>query len=151
VTVTSCLLYDSYMGDYIQLLLYIIVGFILLGFGHFLFFGPMSPVYPYMPWSKKKPLPPGRPGDPQVCPVCATRLVRGELVKTVAFATGVNSKDRIVYINGCRNCLHRNMPRRCPVCKQGMSLKDHLVSRMFDRPNQKNHIHVLGCNLCRKV
>jgi len=141
------------MGDYIQLLLLLIVGFILIGIGHFLFFGPMSPVYPYMPWSKKKPIKPGRPGDPQVCPVCSIKMLKGDLVQTTAFATGVRSQDRIVYIKGCYSCLseEKNIPRRCPICKQKLKLVDYLVARMFDRPNRKNHIHVLGCNLCRKA
>jgi hypothetical protein len=32
-----------------------------------------------------------------------------------------------------------------------MSLDDFLIARMFERQFQKNHIHVLGCNHCRKT
>jgi len=119
-----------------------------------MFFGPMSPVYPYLPWSKNKKsysASKGKPGDPMVCPICSTRLLRGELVKTIAFATGVRSKDRLVHIKGCKICLEGDVSRRCPICKHKMFIKDYLVSRMFDRPERKNHIHVLGCNYCKKV
>ena len=142
------------MGDLIQVLLLVICGIVLFWIGYYLFFGPMSPVYPYLPWSKNKKIPysnKGKPGDPMVCPVCSTRMLRGELVKTTAFATGVRSKDRLVYIKGCRICLEGTVPRRCPICKHKMKIKDYLVSRMFDRPQKKNHIHVLGCNHCKKV
>jgi len=142
------------MNDIIQIFLYIMCGIILFGIGFYLFIGPMSPFYPYMPWSKNKGKPSsntGRPGDPQVCPVCSVKMLRGELVKTIAFATGVRSSDRIVYIKGCHSCLRNNLPRRCPICKIKLTLDDYLVSRMFDRPHRKNHIHVLGCNRCKKV
>jgi hypothetical protein len=138
------------MGDYIQILLFLICGIVLLWVAHFLFFGPMSPVYPYLPWSKKEKFR-GKPRDPQVCPVCSIRMMRGDLVKTVSYATGVRGRDRLVYIKGCRSCLQKNVPRRCPICKTRMTVKDHLVSRMFDSTGQKIHIRVLGCNHCRKV
>lgn len=139
------------MDDLLQALLLIICGIILLFIGHWLFFGPMSPIYPYLPWSKKPSITKGKPGDPQVCPVCSMRMLRGELVKTIAFATGIRSRDRIVHIKGCYSCLEKNLPRRCPVCRAKLTLNDFLVSRMFERSNRKNHIHVLGCNKCRKV
>jgi len=142
------------MGELFQSLAFVICGIVLIWVGYYLFFGPMSPVYPYLPWSKnKKPANNfrGRPGDPQVCPVCSIKMLRGELVKTVAFATGVRSSDRIVYIKGCYSCLKNNVPRRCPICKTKLSINDYLVSRMYDRPNLKTHIHVLGCNHCKKV
>ena len=129
------------------------VGIILLGIGFYLFIGPMSPIYPYLPWSKNKgnSSMKGRPGDPQTCPVCSIKMLRGELVKTVAFATGVRSSDRIVYIKGCYSCLKGNVPRKCPICYAKMTIDDYLVSRMFDRLDRRNHIHILGCNRCRKV
>ena len=86
-----------------------------------------------------------------ICPVCSIRMLRGDLVKTIAFATGVRSKDRLVHIKGCISCLENNVPRYCPICKHKMTVKDYLVARMFDRPERKNHIHVLGCNYCKKA
>jgi len=136
----------------IQALLFVIGGIVLIWLGYFLFFGPPSPFYPYLPWNKKKYFreKPGRPGDPQTCPVCSMRMLKGELVKTIAFATGIRSRDRIIHIKGCFNCLEKDLPRRCPVCRANMSLDDYLVARMFERNNRKNHIHILGCNICRK-
>jgi hypothetical protein len=32
-----------------------------------------------------------------------------------------------------------------------LELSDYLISRMFERPNRHNHVHVLGCNHCRKT
>jgi len=111
----------------------------------------MSPVYPYLPWSKRKGSIRGRPGDPQICPVCSIVMLRGELVKTIAYATGVRGKDYLVHVKGCYSCLENDLPRCCPICKHKMSVNDYLVARMFDRPNKKNHMHVLGCNHCRKA
>jgi len=142
------------MGDFLQILLLIIVGILLLWFGHFMFFGKMSPLYPYLPWSKKKEIKKGQPGDPQICPICTMVMLKGELVKTVAFpsagSSGEFQSDRLMHIKGCYNCLEKELPRKCPVCKTKLSLDDYLIARMFERKNRKNHIHVLGCNKCRK-
>ena len=138
------------MGDILQILIFVIIGILLLWFGHFLFFGPMSPIYPYLPWSKKRPLSQGKPGDPQICPVCSSVMLKGDLVKTVAFPSGKFKSDRLMHIKGCYNCLEKDLPRKCPVCNLKMSPNDYLIARMFERANRKNHVHVLGCNKCRK-
>ena len=140
------------MGDLIQVFIFIIIGIVLLWFGYYLFFGPLSPIYPYLPWNKKKVII-GKPGDPQVCPVCRMKMLKGELVKTIAYAPGSQSIDRIVHIKGCTSCLDlgKNLPRRCPICEAKLSVDDYLISRMFERRYQKNHIHILGCNKCRKA
>ena len=137
------------MGDILQVLAYVICGIIFLWLGHFLFFGPPSPLYPYMPWGKKNDKD-EKQGSFQTCPICCKRMLRGELVKTTAFATGALGKDYIVHIKGCLGCLESGLPRRCPICKIKLSLDDYLISRMFERNFKKNHIHVLGCNHCRK-
>ena len=134
----------------IQILLLIICGLVLLWFGHFLFFGPMSPIYPYMPWSKKEKLK-EKPGDPQICPLCSMKMLNGENLKTTAFPAKQKSTDRLIHIKGCSGCLERNLPRMCPVCRTKLSVEDFLVARMFERSFQKNHVHVLGCNKCRKI
>ena len=138
------------MRSYIQILLLIICGIILLWLGFFLFFGKLSPFYSYLPWNKKKTVK-GKPGNPQVCPVCSTVMYKGDLVKTVAFAPGAKSIDRLVHIKGCYYCLEKGLPRKCPVCQSELSLDDFLVSRMFERSFRRNHIHILGCNKCRKI
>jgi hypothetical protein len=142
------------MGDYIQALALIIAGILLFWFGYSLFFGTLSPFYPgWFPWSKwgKKKNYKGQPGDPQVCPICSMKLDRGELVKSLAFPSISGGSDRLMYIRGCFTCLERDVPRHCPVCGLELSLDDYLVSRMFERPNSRNHVHVLGCNRCKNM
>ena len=142
------------MGDYIQILLLIVAGILLFWFGYLLFLGPLSPFYPgWFPWSKwgKKASDKGVPGDPQVCPICSMKLVRGELVKSVAFPSLSGGRDRLMYIRGCYSCLNNKVPRRCPVCGLELGLDDYLVCRMFERPNNRNHVHVLGCNRCKNM
>ena len=142
------------MGEYIQVLVLVIAGIVLLWFGYSLFFGSLSPFYPgrffWRNWKKKENIK-GDVGDPQVCPVCSIKLERGELVKSVAFPSLTGGKDRLMYISGCFSCLNRNLPRQCPVCGSNLSVSDYLISRMFERSNRHNHVHVLGCNQCRRT
>ena len=142
------------MGFYIQILGFIIIGIILLWIGYMLFLSPISPFYPgWFPWRdwKKKPNRKGEPGDPQVCPVCSLKMEAWELVKSVAFPSITGGVDRLMYIKGCSTCLNRKDPRHCPICGSTLSNDDFLVSRMFERTHTKNHVHVLGCNHCRRV
>ena len=139
------------MGSYIQILALIIAGIFLLWFGYSLFFGPLSPFYSgRFSWRKKEKIR-GEVGDPQICPVCSIKLDRGELVKSIAFPSITGGRDRLMYINGCFSCLNDRLPRRCPVCGSNLSIRDYLISRMFERTNRRNHVHVLGCNQCRKT
>ena len=145
------------MGDFIQTLALIISGIILLWIGYALFFGPKSPFY--HGWflfrknkkEEKKKNQKGEPGDPQVCPICSMRLDKGDLVKSLAFPSMSGGKDRLMYIRGCFYCLKTNVPRRCPICGLELSLEDYLVTRMFERPNNRSHVHVLGCNHCKNM
>jgi hypothetical protein len=137
------------MGDLLQTLVLVICGIIFLFLGYFLFFGTYSPIYRYLPWAKKSASK-IKPDDFQSCPVCSKRILKGE-VKTVVFPASSGRADRLMHIKGCVSCLEKDLPRRCPVCKANMSLEDFLVARMFERPFRKNHIHVLGCNHCKKT
>ncbi|MDR2543221.1 MAG: hypothetical protein LBC80_07220 [Treponema sp.] len=142
------------MGIYIQILALVIISIILLWFGYTLFLGPLSPFYRgFFLWSKweKREQQKGEPGDPQVCPVCSIKLYKGELVKSVAFPSISGGIDRLMYIKGCFSCLNDNVQRRCPVCNSNLSTDDFLVSRMFERMGRKNHVHVLGCNRCKRI
>jgi hypothetical protein len=142
------------MGDYIQVLALIVAGILLFWFGYSMFFGPLSPFYPgWFPWSKwgKKADYKGTPGDPQVCPICSSKLARGEHVKTLVFPSMSGGRDRLTYIKGCLTCLNNNVQRRCPVCGIELGLDDYLVSRMFERTNTRSHIHVFGCNHCKNM
>jgi len=143
------------MGEFLKILAFVVTGIVLLWIGYLLFFGTLSPFYPYFSPKKKKLSKEdviGKPGDPQTCLVCSSKLLNGGLVKTTAFPSVSGGRDRLVYIRGCNICLNSKAPRRCPICKAKLSLDDFLVSRMFDRSQKrKNHIHVLGCNHCKKV
>jgi len=135
----------------LQLLAFVIIGIILLWFGFNLFFGPLSPFYPSLPWSKKKEVK-GKPGEAKVCPVCSMLMMKGDLLKTVAFPPKKpDDIDRIMHIKGCFSCLNNNVPRRCPICNAALTVQDFLVARIFKRNKKKDHVHVLGCNRCRKV
>jgi len=144
------------MGEPLQILVLIVIGVILLLFGYSLFFGRMSPLYlKLFSWKKsnkkKKKNHKGKPGDPQVCPICSMKLDRGDLVKSLAFPSMTGGRDRLMYIRGCFTCLERSVPRRCPICGLELSLEDYLVTRMFERSNNRNHVHVLGCNHCKNM
>lgn len=140
------------MGIYFYIMLLVVVGIILLWIGYSLYFGPSSPFFPaFLPWKlgKKGESYRGAPGDPQVCPICSMQLVKGELVRTVAFPSITGGADRLMYIRGCFSCMESDLPRRCPICKTALDIEDYLISRMFERRTSKNHVHVLGCNHCK--
>lgn len=142
------------MDKYLQILGFVVAGIVLLWLGYTLLIGRFSPFFPgWFPWKKDKwkDKHTGAPGDPQVCPLCSMKLINGEQVKTVVFPPVGEATDRMMYIKGCHSCLENGVPRRCPVCKKKLGLEDFLVARMFERTRSKNHIHVLGCNHCRKV
>ncbi|MCL2805145.1 MAG: hypothetical protein FWD26_04325 [Treponema sp.] len=142
------------MEFYIQLLALVMAGMFLLWFGYTIFLSPISPFYPgWFPWRnwRKKENIRGEPGDPQVCPVCSIKMEKGELVKSVAFPSISGGRDRLMYIKGCFTCLEDNVPRRCPICGSSLSVEDFLVTRMFERVERNNHVHVLGCNKCKRV
>ena len=139
------------MGAFIQVLTLTTTGIVLFWFGYTLFFGSMSPLYnsSFFPFKKKKIT--GEYGDPQVCPLCSIKLNRGELVKTMAFPSISGGRDRLMFIRGCFTCLYENFPRRCPVCGTSLTTDDFLISRMFERVNARNHVHVMGCNRCKNM
>ena len=140
------------MGIFVQTLALIIIGIFLLWFGYTLFLGSVSPAYSREFYKKKRMNEyKGDPGDPQVCPICSMKLDKGEVVKTHAFPSITGGIDRLMYIRGCQSCLEHNLPRHCPICGAGLTEKDYLVSRMFERFHRKNHVHVIGCNRCKRT
>lgn len=136
------------MGNVVQILLFTVAGIALLWFGYSLFFGKNSPFYLGFGFKKKDYM--GKPGEGMTCPICSIKLIKGDLVKTVAFPN-TQSYDRLMYIRGCPSCIDGSLPRRCPVCKEKLTVDNYLVARMFERRGRKNHIHVLGCNVCKKL
>ena len=140
------------MQGYLQILGIVIIGVILLWFGFSLFMGALSEVrLNRKPRHKPRKKGAASPGDPQVCPLCCSRLNKGELVKTHAFPSITGGRDRAMHVRGCVYCLSGGYERRCPVCGAPLSDSDFLVARMFDRQRRRAHVHVMGCNRCRRV
>jgi hypothetical protein len=144
------------MGNYLQILVFVTMGVVLLWFGYTLLIGQLAGIgflWRTRPRRAKRRLRggAGNPGDPQVCPVCSARLNKGELVSSAAFPSLNGGKDRLMHIRGCVCCIEGSRPRTCPVCGAVLGSRDILVARMFDRPRCRSHVHVLGCNRCKKT
>jgi len=136
------------MQEYLQLLTFVIVGVALLSFGFTLFIGQ---------WAKMRsnrddwPREEKSSSEFQACPLCSTKLKKGDLVKTLAFPSITGGKDRLMHVRGCAYCLNGGRGRNCPVCGVSLSLDDILVARIFERPHHRAHVHIIGCNKCRRV
>jgi hypothetical protein len=153
------------MDKSLYILIYVFAGIILLWFGHSLFYGKLPSFFPKIfslkEWrrinkkikenkDKEGTIEKGEAGAARVCPVCSSKLIKSEQVKSVAFPSVAGNKFRTMHIRGCPICLNNNAPRKCPICEANIGLEDYLICRMFERSTSKNHIHVLGCNRCRK-
>jgi len=135
------------MGSLLQILLLILAGVVLLWFGFTLFFavpgGLSMPVFR----RKLKPKGAGVPGEPRTCPVCCSKLDRGDRVKSSAFPS-LGGYDRLMHISGCIYCMEGDRRRVCPVCSAILREEEFLVARLFDKP-VRSHVHVLGCSRCK--
>ncbi len=135
------------MGSYIQSLILVIIGMLLLWFGYSLF----SHLARQSSFSgrrkKKKTAEESFPGAPRTCPVCSARLERGERVQSSAFPS-MGGADRLMHISGCPYCLAESRVRSCPVCGNLLKPEEVLIARMFEKPG-RSHVHVLGCSKCR--
>jgi hypothetical protein len=88
-------------------------------------------------------------GEAGVCPLCETILAKGEQIKSALYP---GESDRICHIFGCPHChpyLEESVTRSCPVCKKPVPQEGYLIARFFERPNNKRHVHILGCTGCR--
>ena len=148
-------MFNYSLGSYLQILVLITIGIILLWFGFSLFIsGQLALVR--LGWigrsRRRRRRKSGHPGDPQVCPVCSAILNKGELVSSHAYPSLSGGRDRLMHIRGCCYCLEadRPRPRHCPVCRNPLRENDYLISRMFERPLRRNHVHVIGCNRCKR-
>jgi hypothetical protein len=154
------------MDKSLSILIYIFAGLILLWFGHSLFYGKLPPFFPkifsFKEWKrinkkikenkeKEKKIEKGEAGTSRICPVCSSKLIKNEQIKTTAFPSVAGSRYRTMHIRGCPICLNNNASRKCPICEIDLNLNDFLICRMFERSTSKNHIHVLGCNHCKKT
>lgn len=98
------------------------------------------------------------------CPLCSELLRRGETVKSkvIEIAAGrpgdrfagnrLGVKETIAHLFGCPHCWPSNAehPRVCPYCKARLGKDDYVVARYFEKEQGRNHLHVLGCTICRK-
>jgi len=138
------------MLGFLQILAFTIIGAALLWFGFNLFVEQWAKIR-----SKHDQLrrlkETGSAGDPQVCPICSSKLNKGDLVKTSAFPSITGGKDRLMHIRGCIYCVNGGLKRECPVCGSPLSVSDVLVARIFERPHRKPHVHIAGCNKCRRT
>ena len=141
------------MKHILDALIFVIVGVALLWFGYTLFFSVGVPAMGGAGRHRKRhgPKPRGEsmPGDPQTCPVCCAKLEEGELVKSSAFPSLNGGKDRFMHIRGCVYCLNGSRDRVCPVCGIVLLENEILISRLFERPGRRSHVHVIGCSRCK--
>jgi hypothetical protein len=122
----------------------VLAGIILLVFAYGLFTTPTGKQKKTNPVSLK-----GKQGEAGVCPICGTVLRRGEQINSALFP---GEKDRLCHIFGCPHCipyLEEDTVRTCPVCKKNVPPDQYLIARLFDRPQGKRHVHILGCTDCR--
>jgi hypothetical protein len=141
------------MQNYLQILAFVTIGIFLLWFGYTLFIRQFAGIR--LSWLERQKLKKsqpsrGNPGDPQVCPVCSTKLLKGYLVKSMAFPSLTGGRDRLMHIRGCVYCLNGDLPRICPVCGSCLNQNDILIARMFERPG-RSHVHVIGCSKCKRL
>lgn len=90
-------------------------------------------------------------GGLMICPICLFKMDSGDMVKTTAFPSLTESKDRLMHIHGCVYCMDGKRERICPVCGKTIGVKDFLIARIFDRSIRRSHVHVLGCTQCRPL
>jgi RNA polymerase subunit RPABC4/transcription elongation factor Spt4 len=141
------------MKEIFEVLILVIVGVVLLWFGYTLFFNIGIPAFSAGFRMRRRTLKPrsvSLPGEPQTCPVCSAKLNSGELVSSLAFPSLNGGKDRFMHIKGCLYCLTGERQRVCPVCGLSLQINEILISRLFERPGRRSHVHVLGCTCCRR-
>jgi hypothetical protein len=143
------------MRDFVQILIFITIGIVLLWFGYSLLIGQFAGVRQKWrgqhPTKRQRAASSASPGDPQTCPVCSSKLDRGDLVQTHAFPSITGGKDRLMHIRGCIFCTDGSLERKCPVCGAFLGTKDILIARMFERSQFRSHVHIVGCSKCKRT
>ena len=137
------------MQEYLQILVFVIIGVALLWFGFTLFFGRLGLIRSNLDRLPKPDK--ASPSDPQACPICSSKLKKGDLVRTLAFPSITGGNDRLMHIRGCIYCINGGMQRTCPVCGVSLGTNDILVARIFERPHRRSHVHISGCSKCKRV
>ncbi len=82
------------------------------------------------------------------CPVCGSLIRDGDRVKTMAYSLG---KEKLILVRGCPSCYPpgRGIKRICPVCKNELKVKDYLIGKMWEKEENRLHLHILGCSICK--
>jgi hypothetical protein len=142
------------MRQIFEVLIFVLIGIFLLWFGYTLFFCFFVPAPGGLGRRNNrrqnlKPKGESTPGEPQTCPVCSAKLRPGELVSSSAFPSLNGGKDRFMHIRGCLYCLQGGRDRVCPVCGAVLKGNEILISRLFERPGRRSHVHVIGCTRCK--
>jgi len=138
------------MREFLDVLIFVVIGVALLWFGYTLFASSGIPALGGERGQRKlKPKGESKPGEPQTCPVCSAKLQGGELVSSAAFPSLNGGKDRFMHIRGCIYCLTGGRERSCPVCKIMLYENEIIISRLFERPGHRSHVHVIGCSRCK--
>jgi RNA polymerase subunit RPABC4/transcription elongation factor Spt4 len=140
------------MKQFLEVFVFVVIGLILLWFGFTLFFTYGIPALGGQGRrsSRRRPKSSGEStaGEPQTCPVCSAKLRPGELVSSAAFPSLNGGKDRFMHIRGCLYCLRGGRDRICPVCGTILKENEFLISRLFERPGRRSHVHIVGCTRC---
>lgn len=91
-------------------------------------------------------------GGGKICPLCDSLLLKGEKVRSVLYPALPGEKDSIMEVMGCPMCYPPNPlhKRICPVCGKEVPYDGTVTGRYFRREGKKDHLHILGCPLCRK-
>jgi len=142
------------MKQFIEVLVFALIGVFLLWFGYTLFFTVGIPAFGGFGRKNSrrqnlKPSGESAPGDPQTCPVCSAKLRSGDLVSSSAFPSLNGGKDRFMHIRGCLYCLQGDRKRICPVCGIILRGNEILICRLYERPGRRSHVHVIGCTRCK--
>ena len=140
------------MKQIFDVMVIVIIAVGLLWFGYSLFFNTSVPALGGSIRRRRnlRPRAEGLPGDPQICPVCSAKLSDGELVRSAAYPSLNGGIDRFMHIRGCVYCLRGDRDRICPVCGTILNEDEILISRLFERPGRRPHVHVIGCSRCKK-
>lgn len=136
--------YMLMLSGYFYLFILVFTGLLLLFFAYGLFSSAHI-----RDKKKKTAYIRGTIGEKGVCPVCSRILRNGEQIKSALFP---GDKERVCHIFGCPHChpyTEETVQRSCPVCKKTLPAEGYLIARLFERPNNKRHVHILGCTNCR--
>ncbi|AEE17819.1 hypothetical protein [Treponema brennaborense] len=89
------------------------------------------------------------------CPLCGTRLARGENLVSRVFREIEKAGDgeQRCTVLGCPHCYPACEPdvrRTCPVCGKRVPPDGWLIAKLYSRTGGKHHVRITGCTECHK-